>query len=116
MVKLHTLVGNLQRNLQTGQENLNEIKNILIPFARQPLFERKDGKKDGFLCIEERHERIAKRHGDIKTATEKIISLINENKKLFEIIQEKENVKWINYIDYIDSVVASYLYQSVGCR
>lgn len=116
MTKLHSLVGGLQRNLGKCQENLNEIKNVLIPFARLPLFERKDGKRDTFLCIEERDERLSKRHCEIKSATEKIKSLIEENRQLFEICQDRQNIKWINYLDYIDSVVSSYLYQSVGCR
>lgn len=115
MEKLHVLVGNLQRNLQQCQDNLDEIKNALIPFARQPLFERKDGRKDTFLCIEERNERLTKRQRDIKTSTERIMSLLNENKKLFEI-EQKQNMKWSNYVDYVDGIVSSYLYQSVGCR
>lgn len=116
MVKLHILVGNLQSNLQKCQNNLNEIKNVLIPFARQPLFERKDGKKDTVLCIEERDERLAKRHADIEYATTQITNLLNENQKLFEIQQKEDNEKWLNYIDYIDGVISSYMYQSVGCR
>ncbi|CAG9831722.1 unnamed protein product [Diabrotica balteata] len=115
MIKLHTLVGNLQGHLQKCQNNLNEIKNILVPFARQPLFERKDGRKDTFLAIDERTEKLEKRKTDIKVATDRILQLLEENMNLFQMTDKQENEKWIQYIDHIDVVVESYLYQSVGC-
>lgn len=116
MVKLHDLVGNLQSNLQKCQDNLTEIKNTLIPIARQPLFERKDGKKDAVLSIEERDERLSKRHADIRNATKQITNLLDENRKLFQMDQKEDNVKWKNYMVYIDGVISNYFYQSVGCR
>lgn len=116
MVKLHDLVGNLQQHLQKSQDNLQEIKHVLIPFARQPLFERKDGKKNTVLCIEERDERINKRYNDIKNATDRIIVLLNQNMELFEMTDKQDDPKWINYIEYVDKITLSYLYQTVGCR
>lgn len=116
MVKLHKLVGSLQSNLQKCQDNFNEIKNVLIPFARQPLFERKDGKKDTVLCIEETSERLVKRQSYMKKAKLTIRNLLDQNQQLFLMNEEKHNAKWISYIDYIDGVISNYLYQSVGCR
>lgn len=116
MVKLHALVGNLQQHLQKSQENLTEIKNILIPFARQPLFERKDGKKSGLLNTEDRPERVAKKYDDLRQASEKIKVLLNQNMVLFEMSEDQDNPKWIDYIDFVDKIILSYLYQTVGCR
>lgn len=116
MVKLHDLVGNLQQHLQKSQDNLLEIKNVLIPFARQPLFERKDGKRNTVLCIDERDERKMKRYNDIKQATDRIIVLLNQNMELFEMSDKQDDPKWINYIEYVDNITLSYLYQTVGCR
>ncbi|CAH1164042.1 unnamed protein product [Phaedon cochleariae] len=115
MTKLHDLVGDLQRHLQQCQENLYEIKQILVPFARQPLFERKDGRKDTFLFLEEREERLEKRVSDFKSIAERIAVLLEENMKLFKMDGTPENEKWIEYVGYVDSIVTSYLYQSVGC-
>ncbi|KAG5897820.1 hypothetical protein JTB14_011820 [Gonioctena quinquepunctata] len=115
MSKLHSLVGSLQKNIQKCQDNLNEIKQILVPFARQPLFERKDGRKDTVLCIEERGERLEKRYSDIRSAAETISKLLEENMDIFGMRDTPDNSKWIKYIDYVDSVLTSYLYQSVGC-
>lgn len=92
------------------------MRNLLIPFARQPLLERKDGKKDTVLCIEEREERINKRHADISNATDQISVLLNQNMKMFEMVDKQDSTKWINYVNYIDKIIVNYLYQSIGCR
>ncbi|XP_022915026.2 dynein beta chain, ciliary isoform X1 [Onthophagus taurus] len=115
MIKLHELVGGLQDHLQRSQENLVEIKNILIPFARQPLFERKESKKDAVLCVEEREQRTAKRYSEIIQATDKIMILLNQNMELFGMADKQDSLKWNKYVDYVDQILMSYLYQSVGC-
>ncbi|XP_076261923.1 dynein heavy chain at 93AB isoform X2 [Rhynchophorus ferrugineus] len=115
ITNLHNLVKNLQDNLCKCQSNLDNIKTILIPFARKPLFERKDGKRDTFLCIEDREERIVRRQTEIKEATQTINDLLECNMKLFGITDKDDRIEWLNYIDYVDKIVLSYLYQSVGC-
>lgn len=116
LTSLHKLVGNLQNNLQVCQNNLNEIRNLLIPFTRQPLLERKDGKKNEVLCIEEKEERLTRRITEIKEATAKISILLDENMNLFKMVDQQDNIKWINYVNHVDNIVFNYLYQSVGCR
>lgn len=115
MIKLHDLVGNLQGHLQKSQENLLEIRNSLIPFARQPLFERKDGKKDTVLSIDEREDKIAKRYAEIEETTDKIRVLLNHNMDLFGMTDKQDSPNWIKYVDFVDKTVMSYLYQTVGC-
>ncbi|CAH1184540.1 unnamed protein product, partial [Phyllotreta striolata] len=115
MIKLHMLVGNLQGRLQKCQVNLDEIKNILVPFARQPLFERKEGRKEACLALDERTEKLEKRKADIKVATGRILQLLEENMNLFQMTDKQEDEKWLHYIDYTDKIVSNYLYQSVGC-
>lgn len=115
-MKLHALVGNLQQHLQKSQENLNEIKSILVPFSRQPLFERKDGKKDTVLCIDEREERVSKRYVELNTAAEKIGTLLGQNMQLFEMSDKQDNFKWVKYTNFVDNIILSYLFQTVGCR
>ena len=87
-----------------------------MPFARQPLFERREGKKDGVLCLEERDERITKRYSDIKKASDQITDLLEQNMQLFQMTDKQDNPKWLSYIDYVDQIVLSYLYQCVGRR
>ena len=70
--KLRAPVECLQNRMQKIQNNLLEIRNIMTAWAKLPLFERKDGKKDAVLCLEERHDRINKRYSEIRVASEKI--------------------------------------------
>lgn len=115
ITNLHSLVKHLQDKLTKCQENLNSIKAELIPFARKPLFERKDGKKD-FLCLEDRHERLSRRHNEIREAYKSIMNLLNSNMELFGMTNQSNRSEWINYVDFVDKIVLNYLYQSLGCR
>lgn len=116
MTTLHALVEDLQDYLKRSKNNLQAIKNALIPFARQPLFERKDGRKDTCLNIESRQEKISRKYGEIEKEAQNILQLLDENMRIFKMENDSENPKWQNYIDYVDNIVFSYLYQSVGCR
>lgn len=62
----------LQGRIQKIQNNLQEIRAIMSAWAKLPLFERKDGKKDTVLCLEERVERKNKRYTEIKAAALKV--------------------------------------------
>lgn len=62
-------VERLQIRMQKTQFNLNEIKRITSIWVKQPLFERKDGKKDSVLCLNERSNRVAKRYTEIEIAS-----------------------------------------------
>lgn len=85
--------------------------------GRQPLFERKDGKKDTFLGIDERAERTNKKYQEVQKATENIKNLLEKNKQLFEIGEKEESKNhWQRYIDFIDGLIVDHLYKAVGCR
>lgn len=116
IINLHNLVKKLQDNLAKCQANLSDIKAALIPFARKPLFERKDGKREEFLCIDDKEIRKMKRHSEINQATETIKHLLNVNMELFGMSGQPDKKEWTNYVDYVDKIILNYLYQSVGCR
>lgn len=116
MTKLHTLVGNLQQHLQKSQDNIGEIKNVLIPYARKPLFERKDGRRDTVLCVEEREERTAKRYSEMGKIAKQIENLLQQNMQLFEMEDKQSDPKWVKYIEFVDGIALNYLFQTVGCR
>lgn len=69
LVKLREPVERLQIRMQKTQHNLSEIERITSTWIKQPLFERKDGKKDSVLCLAERPTRVAKRYSEIETAS-----------------------------------------------
>lgn len=116
VTKLHMLVGNLQQHLQKSQDNINEIKNILKPFARKPLFERKDGRKDTVLCVDERHEKATKRYSEMRKIAKQIENFLQQNMQLFEMEDKQNDAKWVQYIEFVDGIVLNYLFQTVGCR
>lgn len=55
--------------MQKTQFNLNEIRRLTSAWAKYPLFERKDGKKDTVLCLNERGNRVNKRYAEIGGAS-----------------------------------------------
>lgn len=62
----------LQKRMHSIQSNLSEIRDIMAVWARVPLFERKDSKKDSVLCLEERLDRKTKRYAEIQAASESV--------------------------------------------
>lgn len=116
MTKLHTLVGNLQQHLQKSQENIDEIKNVLIPYARKPLFERKDGRREALLSVDDREERTSKRCMEMRKIAKQIETLLQQNMHLFEMEDKQDDLKWLKYIEFVDGIVLNYLFQTVGCR
>lgn len=69
LVELRKPVERLQGRMQKTHQNLSEIRSIMSTWAKIPLFERKDGKKDSVLCLDERTDRITKRYADIESAS-----------------------------------------------
>lgn len=67
--ELRKPVERLQIRMQNTQSNLTQIRTVMSAWAKIPLFERKDGKKDAVLCLDERCDRITKRYADIKDAS-----------------------------------------------
>lgn len=65
-------VESLQQRTLIIQANLVEIKSIMSTWAKLPLFERKEGRKDTVLCLDERFDRKTKRYTEIETAAVKI--------------------------------------------
>lgn len=62
----------LQGRMQKIQGNLQEIRNTMSAWAKLPLFERKEGRKDTVLSLDERPERKTKRYGEIEVAAERV--------------------------------------------
>lgn len=69
LLELRKPVERLQVRMQKTQTNLSEIKRITSMWLKQPLFTRKDGKKDSVLCLNERENRVTKRYREIESAS-----------------------------------------------
>lgn len=97
------------------QDNLAEMKTSLSLWSNKPLFERKDGKKDTLLNLEDKKDRANKRYEDIKETVARIRELLDENKQLFGI-DEKHDNEWRNYIAYIDGLIERAIFKTIACR
>lgn len=82
--ELRQPVERLQARMQKTQSNLERIRSITSTWTKIPLFERKDGKKDAVLCLEERNDRISKRYA----AFTEMSSTIHEYKHFLKIVSE----------------------------
>lgn len=96
------------------QGNLNEVKDVMTSWAKQPLFVRKDGRKDTTLCIEEREERTTKRYTEMIEVAERIHLLLEENYLLFKAENKMDESLWPEYIKYCDDIIYKNLLHTVG--
>ncbi|XP_037924668.1 dynein beta chain, ciliary isoform X3 [Hermetia illucens] len=112
--KLREPVASLQERMNHTQNNLNEIRHIMSSWTKIPLFERKDGKKDAVLCLEERNDRITKRYADIENASQKIHMLLEENMKQFGMEERQDEKIWQDYVSFVDNIVYENLLLTVG--
>lgn len=72
LVELRKPVERLQFRMHQTQTNLSEIKRVTSMWLKQPLFVRKDGKKDSVLCLNERENRVIKRYTEIETSSQTV--------------------------------------------
>ncbi|XP_068084396.1 dynein beta chain, ciliary [Anabrus simplex] len=113
--RLHQLVHSLETRVQKTQDNVEKIRVLMSSWYKVAVFERKDGKKDTLLHVEERQERTQKRYADISAAAEDIHNFLQQNLELFGLTEEVDSTRWMDYVDYVDSIVSESVLRTVGC-
>ena len=73
-------VCDLESRLQRTKDNLEEIQSCMRSWT-SPMFDRKDGKKDTLLILEDRAERLERFYSLIRSSGEKIHFLLKVIKK-----------------------------------
>lgn len=68
-------VCDLESRLQRAKDNVEEIQSCMRSWAN-PLFDRKEGKKDALLSLEDKAERLDKFYSLIRSSGEKIHFLL----------------------------------------
>jgi len=84
------------------QGNLRQIRKIMGVWAKQPLFERRDCKKDSVLSIDERPDRTSKRYAEIQAASIEIHKLLQDNMVQFDMEHKQDDAVWLSYVDFVD--------------
>nr|P39057.1 RecName: Full=Dynein beta chain, ciliary [Heliocidaris crassispina]BAA00827.1 dynein beta-heavy chain [Heliocidaris crassispina] len=106
-------VRDLEKRVQQTKDNVDRIKKIMAEWTKQPLFERKELKKESLLALDDRQDRLKKRYAEITTAGEKIHSLMKENLDLFKA--EASSDIWKAYVDYVDDMVIDGFFNCIHC-
>lgn len=112
--KLHNLVDKLQFRVKKAQRNIRIIREMVSQWAKQLFMERKDGKKDALLNIEEKADCCAKKYSQITQDGVEITRLLEENQELFVMKEESNSKRWLAYVNYVDDIVAYGLLCAVG--
>lgn len=74
--QMKDMVYEMERKLQKSKDNVEMIKELMKGWSKQPLFCRKDSKKDTLLMLEDRAARVAKKYSSIRKDGETIHSLL----------------------------------------
>ncbi|XP_037134453.1 dynein heavy chain 9, axonemal [Syngnathus acus] len=110
--ELRDSICDLESRLQKTKDNVEEIQNCIKSWAR-PLFDRKEGKKDTLLSLDDRVERLDRFYSVIRSTGDKIHFLTNRNLELFRSDPSSED--WKAYVDYIDDMVIDGFYHCIEC-
>lgn len=57
---LRDRVSDLECRVQKAQANVKRLDTILVTWVQKPIFERRDGKKDTLLNLEDKADRLTK--------------------------------------------------------
>lgn len=60
IVALRDTVSDLETRVQQVQANVRRIDDIMMTWVLKPIFERREGKKDTLLNLEDKAERLKK--------------------------------------------------------
>ena len=66
----------LEKRVQHTKDNVEQIQKIMATWSKIPLFERKEGKNESLLNLEDRDDRLKKRYDEIAQAGGKIHGLL----------------------------------------
>ncbi|XP_066468990.1 dynein axonemal heavy chain 9 [Tiliqua scincoides] len=105
-------VRDLEQRIQKTKDNVEEIQNIMKSWVL-PIFERKDGKRESLLYLDDRRERLDKHYRLITESGHKIHFLIKENLKLFAA--DSASDVWKAYLEHVDEIVLDGFFNAIEC-
>uniref|UniRef100_A0A8B9TAI3 Dynein heavy chain 9, axonemal n=1 Tax=Anas platyrhynchos TaxID=8839 RepID=A0A8B9TAI3_ANAPL len=105
-------VYDLERRTQKAKNNIEEIQTIVRSWG-SPIFERKDGKKESLLNLEDCKDRLEKRYGLVRESGLRIHSLLKENQSL--LTADPASDVWKAYVDYVDEIVLDGFFTAIEC-
>uniref|UniRef100_A0A6Q2WZ44 Dynein axonemal heavy chain 17 n=1 Tax=Esox lucius TaxID=8010 RepID=A0A6Q2WZ44_ESOLU len=110
--ELRDCVSDLERRFQRTKDHVEEIQDCMRAWAT-PLYDRREGKKDTLLSLEDRADRLERCYAQIRSSGDKIHFLLKSNLELFRADPGSE--EWRAYVDYIDDMVLDGFFSSIEC-
>nr|XP_048307819.1 dynein axonemal heavy chain 17 [Myodes glareolus] len=101
--EMREVLHNLQNRMQKAKQNIEGIRQAMQDWSANPLFERKDNKKEALLDLDGRVANLNKRYAAVKDAGVRIQAMVAENAELFRA--DTTSQSWKDYVNYIDSMV-----------
>ncbi|XP_051731342.1 dynein axonemal heavy chain 9-like isoform X1 [Ctenopharyngodon idella] len=104
------MVHDLEQRLQRTKDNVEEIQTIMKSWTT-PVFERKEGKKDTLLNLDDKTERLEKTYGHIRASGAKIHLLLKDNLSLFKA--DPSSAQWRIYVEYVDEMLIDGFFDAI---
>ncbi|KAA0703060.1 Dynein beta chain, ciliary [Triplophysa tibetana] len=101
----------IERRLQKTKDNAEVMKVLMSGWSKQPMFCRKDNKKDKLLQLEDRAARVAKRYNNLRKDGEIIHKLLQENMVLFGV--DGSSDMWNVYLEYVDDMIVEGFFRDI---
>ncbi|XP_006869595.1 PREDICTED: dynein heavy chain 17, axonemal [Chrysochloris asiatica] len=101
--EMREILYDLQTRMQKAKQNIDAIAQAMKDWSANPMFERKDNKKDALLDLDGRVTNLNKRYAAVKEAAVKIQAMVAENAELFKA--DTTSLSWKDYVNYIDNMV-----------
>ncbi|XP_055096955.1 dynein axonemal heavy chain 17 [Symphalangus syndactylus] len=109
--EVREILHNLQNRMQKAKQNIEGISQAMKDWSANPLFERKDNKKEALLDLDGRIANLNKRYTAVRDAGMKIQAMVAENAELFRA--DTLSLPWKDYVIYIDDMVLDEFYQFI---
>nr|XP_027209167.1 dynein beta chain, ciliary-like [Penaeus vannamei] len=113
IVALRDTVSDLEIRVQQVQANVRRVDDIMCTWVLKPIFERREGKKDTLLNLEDRAERLKKVYTTMEQDGAKIRGMVDENKRLLKVPEDSKH--WDRYLLFLDHMITRGLVDGVSC-
>ena len=110
---IRDVIRDLENRIHLAKQNVDKMEEIMSGWSKQPLYKRKEDKKETLLNLEDREANKETRYQMVRTGAEKIHTLLKENLEYFKADPDSET--WHNYIEYIDDIVLDGLFNCIQC-
>ncbi|XP_036920260.1 dynein heavy chain 17, axonemal [Sturnira hondurensis] len=101
--EMREILQNLQNRMQKAKQNVEGISQAMKDWSANPMFERKDNKREALLDLDGRLTNLNKRYTAVKEAGLRIQAMVAENAELLRANTASQ--AWKDYVSYIDSLV-----------